>query len=362
MATARYVFVTYPGAASSPLSAPTLVGPDEAVSTSSTWTRYYRAEPDGIEVTDVLTGSPAPGVDNGPIVDGPLGFSEVVQLPASDWSMSLQPDNEVLILDGAGNQQGFIKPATATDAFGRDIPVTVQLARNDGTTGAFASEPGISWLYTYSLQTVDVTTAAYPLTIDPYYYRGGRITNNGYTWIQNKSVVSHYHGTNCAGGMCESEVTDGSISVDITQRTMGISSYNTQWDVVVQQVGARPAGYVNGFYLSTFSLRCKVNIAGSTDPYCNGRSSADPDFTFSNSDLRTRYEFTPYMKVPNATTDKDHHYFFEIHIVPHFQEDPYTDPGNRGKFRSYDISCDSKRGLSPFECYFDEKRPTGTGH
>jgi hypothetical protein len=328
-------------------------------STDGTWERSYTADVGGIAVTDVLRSPLAP-----------VQFIDTVTLPPG-WSVRQESNGDMSLLDGVGEVTGHVSAPVAVDAAG--TPVLVQRTLAPGNR-----------ILTDILHTAGVTV--YPITVDPYHYMGGELTDVGqgargnehFNWRSATQYLYHYHkefpvnedGTQSADFRY---IEDAEVPVRLSQSLNGRQVRN----VFSLRLLERPIGYDERMALEV-TLRCKVNVPRSKDPACPGV----PDFKFDNrskpSDWRALYNnpdprpgtvnkaITPDIRLPALPSSVTRQrYFFEVYVRPYLPDGENGElipGGDTGKYRTYDVTCvrnaDPETGQ---RCYFDRSVPPGSG-
>jgi len=306
--------------------------------------RRIEAWPGGYEEKDIISKV---------AVGAPVVLTQAITLPAS-WSVNLDADNVVVIFNNLQEPVGEVTAPSVTDNGGAPVPFAVTLV---GDVLAVR---------------IDASRAQLPISFDPYTYRNGRISNGGYTWTQTTdrgaTGIAHTHviADSCTAFGCEYEI-DARYTVALKQGTNGLNSFGTQTSLTVTQAGGRPPGYADGFRLYV-KFHCRVNLTDDYDYFCDQPqgptpAGADPPYEQQFDGYPTSKTVGPVPQyLPPAATDPKHHYFYEVTILPLPPEDPGTPPNDHNRYRTYDISCDTIRNKGAQECYYDESRPTGTGH
>ncbi|MGH9222546.1 MAG: DNRLRE domain-containing protein [Acidimicrobiales bacterium] len=306
-----------------------------ALAGDGTWEREYQALPGGAIIIDTLRSGAAPQV-----------FPVTVTLPAG-WPLSQDGANgDVLILDQIGGTRGHVSAATAIDAAGRAVPVGTTISGNVITTEVLHVGAGFT----------------YPIVVDPYRYVGGnfgisRSQTTFYQWRQNEQTTKRVNGST------------GEI-VGEAKFTVTVTSRGNRQDPPFDDVHAHPQIRVEarptfGSPEREFSLyveiRCKENVSGAKDPTCkdeNGAAAtAEYDSTETGQPFRSSYDITRDVSLgdwPDAGERR--FYFYEVRVLINWRVgEPAIDRPDLGKYRTYDMTCTST------ECYFDRRRPTGTG-
>lgn len=314
-----------------------------ADSVDGTWRREWRALPGGVGTVDTLRSSAAPTT-----------FETTVSLPMGWTLVQSAANGPIRLLDAAGLTAGHVSPATAHDANGVAVPATTTLT---GAASIVVAVPHSA-------------ANAYPVTVDPYYYRGGKL----YKWRYGDTWWGWQQEPRAAYRFRQGEAEAVS-EVDISLSVESKGTRNSE------EPGNHARPTVRVQTSSTFdsedpehelhvTIRCKENRRGEKDPQCKDEKGRDAEFSFnsrrvkdregnvrryrSSFDIRTDVSLGPW-----PSGDEERYYFYEVQILvgwpgfPWERSDTFTQ--DERKYRTYDMTCTSEA------CYFDERRPTGEG-